>query len=311
MLALKIAKNLPVFALATAASFGATPVARVISNEPIDVDGITAPARNYTPVAVGNEISTQAGVAVVQFKDGSSVSLQPNSQMRLDGQADAVQVRITRGTATYAISTKSHLKIVNSRGETLNRMLEKALPDATAMTRNATMAEPAVMYRSSSRLPGGLAPTGAVSSGSFFGASFHADASGKLSILLPSGLSINLNSSTDPTTGKVVYTVASVTVVITTPSGATVSVTTDAASDPNNAIFGSSVSVPTNVTSGSSASGVTFTSTSGTTVDPATTLTQAATTATNTAIQTGVAPPNTAVPTPDPVKTGTFSGSAS
>ena len=59
-------------------SFAAAPVARVISTEPVNVDGIVAPARNFVPLAVGNEVTTDRASAVVQFPDGSAVTLQPH-----------------------------------------------------------------------------------------------------------------------------------------------------------------------------------------------------------------------------------------
>src|SRR4051794_19380157 len=121
----KMTRKLAVLTLAATASFGATPVARVIGAQPVEVDGITVPRGNYSPVSLGSAVTTNSGVAVVQFRDGSNVALEPNSSMKIEGDAAAPQVRVTHGLATYTLSTKSHLTIVNSRGEVLNRLLTK------------------------------------------------------------------------------------------------------------------------------------------------------------------------------------------
>ena len=65
-------------------SFAAAPVARMISAGPVDVDGILSPARNFVPLSVGNEITTDATSAVIQFSDGSAVTLQPHSKLRIE-----------------------------------------------------------------------------------------------------------------------------------------------------------------------------------------------------------------------------------
>ena len=70
-----------------AALFGASPVAQVIGTESITVAGISAPARNFVPLAPGDDVATQNGTAVVQFRDGSNVTLQSNSVLRVEGQA--------------------------------------------------------------------------------------------------------------------------------------------------------------------------------------------------------------------------------
>src|SRR5690242_17438043 len=116
MFGLKLARSLSAFSLAAAVSFGATPVARVIGTDSIEVDGITAPARNYTPLQVGSRVSTKRGAAVLQFRDGSSVSMQANSVVSLEGDAGAVQVRIVNGSVIYSISSSSRLRVVDSKG---------------------------------------------------------------------------------------------------------------------------------------------------------------------------------------------------
>jgi hypothetical protein len=64
---------------------GTKPVARVISADAFDVDGITSPARNYVPAGIGGEVSTRSATAVIQFSNGVSVVLQPNSQLKICG----------------------------------------------------------------------------------------------------------------------------------------------------------------------------------------------------------------------------------
>src|SRR5579883_1292344 len=120
-------------AISAGLSFGATAVARVISTDPVDVDGITMPARNFAPVAIGDEVATQAGSAVVQFKDGSDVVVQPKSRIRIEGKPAKLQVRVLTGSARTDLVPASRLQLIDSKGQTIANVLTVALPDATAM----------------------------------------------------------------------------------------------------------------------------------------------------------------------------------
>jgi hypothetical protein len=294
---------------------GATPVARVIGTEPVDVDGIAAPARNFVPVAVGNEITTQAGSAVVQFRDGSNVVLQPNSQLRIEGPAARPQVHVTRGSATYDLAGTSKLRIVDSKGETISRVLDNALPDPVSpLNRPESPLAEAVVYRATaaSRQSGFVAPLASVSVGQFVsgGTAVNAAGAATLQIVMPNGLTINLAATVDPITGVTTYTVASIQQTITNPvTGQAVTVTVTSGS-----LIGATVGGIAPSTQTGTSVDLTFTlpgqTTPMTSADASTSVQTGVQTAVNTAIQNGQLPAGTVVPPPGPIQTGQFSGSA-
>lgn len=95
-------------------SFGAVPVARVISAEPVVIDGIAAPARNYVPVGVGGDINTLSASALLQFSDGSTIELRPNSELRISGAAGKPVVRVIHGSAQYKMTPNSLIRVAGS-----------------------------------------------------------------------------------------------------------------------------------------------------------------------------------------------------
>ena len=293
-------------------AMGATPVARVIGTEAVDVDGIAAPARNFVPVAVGDEITTQAGSAVVQFRDGSNVVLQPNSQLRIEGQAARPEVHVIRGSATYDMAGTSKLRIVDSKGETVSRMLDNALPNPVAsLNRPDSPLAGAVVYRASaaSRQSGFVAPLASVSVGQFLSGAPAAGEASAARIITPGGLTLNLTATVDQTTGATTYTITSMQQTVTNPTtGLLVTVTVTSGS-----LIGATVGGITPSTETGTSVAVTFTlpdSTTALTGEQAAADVQAGVqTAVTAAIESHQLPPNTPAPTPDPIKTGQFSAS--
>src|SRR3954452_16182609 len=100
-------------ALMVCVSFAATPVAAVSSNQPIVVSGITVPTNRVMswPLAVNDEVTTQSAPAVVRFTDGTVVTLQRNSHMRLDAGKSGVEVKMLSGSAMYDIKARSNVAI--------------------------------------------------------------------------------------------------------------------------------------------------------------------------------------------------------
>ena len=89
--------------------FAASAVATISSTQPVVVSGITVPTNRVIswPVAVNDEIATQGAPAMVRFADGSVVTLQRNSRMRLEPAAAGVEVKMLSGSAIYDIKPKS------------------------------------------------------------------------------------------------------------------------------------------------------------------------------------------------------------
>lgn len=102
-------------ALAACQCFAATPVAAVSSNQPIVVSGITVPTNRLIswPLSVNDEITTQSAPAMVRFSDGTVVTLQRNSHMRLDAGKSGVEVKMLSGSAVYDIKANSNVAIHN------------------------------------------------------------------------------------------------------------------------------------------------------------------------------------------------------
>jgi len=288
-----IVRTLLLCVSAAAVVFGANPVGRVISSAPVDVNGIAAPARNYVPVSIGDEITTKGTSAVVQFPDGSGVTLQPNSKLRIEGQPTKLSVRVVSGSAMYDLSRASSVQVVNSKGKAVSGTADRPLVAANPQGVNPL--PPAVMYRNNPRQPGTVAPSSAVLVGTFMQGSVSAGGiTTDPAVILPNGVTINLTATTNPTTGAVTYTVTSVTTPVTLPNGTTSTVTIT-----SGALIGDNVTPPATGTSG----GVTITTSTGGTVPNPNTVLQST-------ITNGLPTGDTA-PTPSPVATGQFSNSAS
>jgi len=298
-----IARPLVLSIAAAVVAFGANPVGRLISSAPVEVNGIAAPARNYVPVSIGDEITTKGASAVVQFPDGSGVTLQPNSKLRIEGQPAKPSVQVVSGSAMYDLARTSTVRVVNSKGQTVSSIFDRPLPAANPAGLDPLT--PAVVYRNNPRQPGTIAPSSAILFGTFVqGSTVPGGVPTDPAVILPNGLTINLTATTNPTTGAVTYTVTSVTTPVTLPNGTTTTLTIT-----SGALIGDTITPPSGgAGSGTSAAGVTITTSSGTPVTNPNTVLQ-------TTVTTGVAnstlPTGTTAPTPSPVSTGQFRASAS
>jgi hypothetical protein len=204
---------------AAVSAFGAAPVARVISNDAIEVDGITAPARNFMPVSLGGEITTHGAPATIQFPDGTSVSIQPNSQLRVDGLAGHPEVRMIRGAAQFNLKTSAAARAVAGARYAANKVADSATLQASAMSSPTSPVSEALMARATSGGAVQITPvspimTGGFTSGAALTGVFKISVGGGgPSILLPSGLTMNLTPSTTIVNGvsTTTYTIASIT----------------------------------------------------------------------------------------------------
>ena len=264
------------------------------------------PARNFAPVAIGDEVATQAGSAVVQFKDGSDVVVQPKSRIRIEGKPAKLQVRVLTGSARTDLVPASRLQLIDSKGQTIANVLTVALPDATAMVRPGSSLGTGILFTGSGKQPGTVLPGNAISIGQFTGGTFAAGAGGTASIIGPNGITINVAPVTNSAGVVTGYTITSVTATVTLPNGSTQTITTT-----SGGIIGGTVNISGPATSGTNV-GISITPPGSTTpLDPS----QAGQGITNT-IQAGInndpnLPSGTAPPKATPVSTGQFSGSSS
>jgi hypothetical protein len=295
--------------------FAASPVARVIGTQSISVAGIESPARNAVPVALGDEVSTEAGTAVVQFRDGSNVTLAPKSVLRLEGQSGRTVVRVVEGSVSYDLAPASRVSIVNSRGETVSQILNAAVPTATPLATGGAVLDPlaAVSVYRANRQPGVVIPSTLALTGVFSANGGGSAGSTGARVILPTGLTLNLTATT--VNGITTYTIASIEqAVITTTSGVTTTtVLTMTTDNSNSGLIGATVS-GLNVTTANPQVNISITPSGSSTPLPAATVQAALQSDVNQAVQTAVnnsqLPAGTTV-TFSPVSTGKFSSSSS
>jgi hypothetical protein len=290
------------------------PVARVIGTQPVEVDGITAPASNFVPLSIGGQVSTKGGAAVIQFVDGTSVTLQPNSQLKIEGQSSRPTVRIVRGSAEYRMTLASRVRVSSGTGLTVDSMMDHAVAQVNAVASPNSSIAQAVMYRGVSGQSGMVFPTAVISGGGFALASltsptFRASGPGSSPALVtPGGLTINLSPIFGPNGDVSGYTVTSLTQIVTEPNGQTATIAVTSGS-----IVGATVTGINGLTTGGSLVNVQFTL-PGQSVplgpdQLSQNVQQGLNNALNTAIQGGSVPAGTTI-SPPRVSTTTFSNSA-
>ena len=285
------------------------------------------PARNYVPVAAGDEVATQNGAAVIQFRDGSNVTLPPNSKVRIEGQPSKPVVHVMKGSVSYNLAPSSRIRVLNTRDElvsapAISSSVNPANPQyaplaagvvyGSRQTGLAVAVAPDAPTVTGSFVSGGNQPAGGT--GRAFSGTLDAGTQPGTAQIITPGFTFNLTvtMTTNPTTGVVTdtYTVASVQATVATTSaglsGPTATVTVGASS--GSSLIGASVALTTIPSTGD----VTFTitPTNGTTVT-ASTITTAVQQQVNTEVQAHTLPNTTpAVPQQSPVTTGQFSSSA-
>jgi hypothetical protein len=317
---------------ASIVSLAATPVARLISSEPVNVSGIVAPARNFVPLSVGDEVTTDHAAATVQFPDGNTVTLQPHSKLRIEQQGSGPVAHILQGGAISDVPRSYSDAVVNrvSKSGKVGGPLVPAGPMPASPTptseiaanqaASSAAANPALVYQTPAvRQPGSITPQASSFTGSFIPAQTGGSSPAGPEIIGPGGVTFNLSTVSTTTivngvsTVTTTYAIASVSQTITV-NGVTAVVTTTPTT-----LVGDTVAV-TAPTSGSDLSTITISTPSSSGGPPvtvsATTIestVQAATqTVVNSGTVTGIAS-GTTVPTPTmaAVTTGSFSSGAS
>jgi hypothetical protein len=267
----------------TLGSFAATPVARVISKEPLNIDGIIGPARNFVPLSIGDEIATDNASAVVQFPDGSVVTLQPHSKLRIESQPSGPVARVILGSAIY------------DEGPTSSGVLTKRAGNPAARIPSGAPLSGPAGHRTSNRQLGPPAPQAGVFTGSLSSVETGPQ------IVTPSGVTINLTSVINPSTGATTFVVSSIQQTVSLPGGGTAVVTVTSGS-----LIGATVG-------GTTGSGFTFTppgSSAPLTSQQVSTAVQIGVQqAIDTGVSSGTLPSGTQMPSPAPVGSGQFSAS--
>jgi hypothetical protein len=213
-----ISRTVLIFVLALMAwqCFGATPIATISSTQPVVVSGITVPTNRVMswPVAVNDEIATQTAPAVLRFSDGTVVTIQRDSRMRLEAGGSGVEVKMLSGSASYALKSKSTV----SFGPAITAMRANVNKPITipAQSNSQNGESPAAIYHMPAQAPGSgvvFAPS-MISTAAFAPTIAHQVTPPPQSvIILPSGLAIFVTPITAQgvTTGYTIVGVGAVT----------------------------------------------------------------------------------------------------
>jgi len=289
--------------------WGAVPVARVISTDPVTIDGITAPGRNYIPVGLGGHVKTAGSSAVLQFRDGTSVVLEAHSELKIDTAFGRPMIRVVKGAALYKLAPNSEISVPGI-APTINLNQKNGNTLAGVAIRQTDSSLPAAAtYRASAAATAGMIfPSSPISTVSFLPGNetqiFTAHVANTpegAAIITPGGVRYNLTTHTNPTTGAITYTIASITVDVSAGGNTTTFNIT------NTSLVGATVNIGQQLGNGDNA--ITFTDSSGKTIPPGEVKTTIST-AVDTAVKSGQLPTDTKVTDTKPVSQGTFSSTA-
>lgn len=290
-------------ALAGIQCFGATPLATISSSQSIVVSGIAVPTNRVMswPVSLNDEIVTQTAPAVVRFTDGTVVTLQRNSRMRLDPGPSGVQVKMLSGSAIYDIKARSAVSIapaVDKAAAATTPVLPKANAVQAASARQAQASALAYkMPEATSAGSGVVYAPAAISSGVFMAAAARdavTEPGSGTRIELPNGTILEVTSTQNGG-----YIINKVDVPVYSPDGTKIYVT------PSTSPLVGATIVPPQAGSPSTAT-VTLPGQTAplSPTDLATQLSNAATAAYTESV--AQLPPGTPAPSFSPVTTGTF-----
>ena len=123
-----------------------TPLATVTSADPFWVNGRAVSGAGIASVtlAVGNEVATANGPAVLFFADGSSVKLGASSRVRLIGSDARPKVVLLAGSLDYKVVLGSTLSVTNLDQERKSRQVvhgvaQPPAPKAAPRPEDATL----------------------------------------------------------------------------------------------------------------------------------------------------------------------------
>jgi len=94
-------------------------VASVSSAQPFSVDGVklSNPGVTSWPLISNDEVRTDAGAALVTFRDGSAIKLAPQSRVRLAGTTVAPHVILVAGNIDTKLAPGSKLLVTKENGD--------------------------------------------------------------------------------------------------------------------------------------------------------------------------------------------------
>ncbi len=271
-------------------------VARVTSSEPLEVRGVAVDMKGLAswPVTLDDDIATRNAEAYIQFQDGSTVSLQKHSRVKIQGSKDDISVRVLSGSIAYSVTPRSQVHIIDAAGA----VLQNSARNTRSFLPTSSVSSSGIATPSSSGTRSGIvfAPK-AVSVGTINAA---ANGSGSTQIILPDGTRFNVTVGPNNQ-----LTITSIDVPVTTPNG------TDFVKVTSGPLVGATVTA--DIGSSSEQPLKIIPSGSTTPLMPqqiATALQQSADAAITAAVQSGQLPQGTVKKPTSPVGVGTVSSSA-
>jgi hypothetical protein len=181
--------------------FAASSIGSISSAQPIVVSGITVSTNRVMswPVAVNDEIVTHTAPATLRFTDGSVVTLQRNSRMKLEPLPSGVGVKMLSGSAIYDLKPSSTVSLGTKYSGTDIPGNAALAATARPVSQNEATAT-ALAYR----MPASAPSSGIVFAPSMFGTAAFAPAisrqanpaGAKNMITLPNGLVVFVNPVT-------------------------------------------------------------------------------------------------------------------
>ncbi len=196
-------------------------IGRVMSSQPVTINGTNIPAQSVVswPVSVSDEIATSSEGAMIQFKDGTTLSLQGNTTARVEpptkmpavpGQSNGVIVRVLKGIATPTFGPNSTMQMVTASGRTVTAVLPKSAVQPGAIAGGSSSTVIRGLIPTPGRPSAGFGAP-ATSSSTSISATLVPGGGSAPTIVLPNGTRLNL--VVDPATNN--YTVASISTPVT------------------------------------------------------------------------------------------------
>lgn len=104
------------FIFLVSGAFAGSPIVSITSAQPFTLDGtsVSSPGVTSWPMVLSDSVATNDGGALLKFKDGSTITLSPKTQVRLIGTDEAPKLVLIAGNLDYKLAVGSRLSIVTA-----------------------------------------------------------------------------------------------------------------------------------------------------------------------------------------------------
>jgi hypothetical protein len=96
-------------------AFAASTIGTASSSATFDLNGVTMTPEGVSswPITAGDELRAGAGPVIIRFQDGSRMTLNEQSRVRLVRNGNLVSVNLIGGDAQFSLAPASTLQILN------------------------------------------------------------------------------------------------------------------------------------------------------------------------------------------------------